>query len=286
MSVTDPGGGSDGPDLPPDILREETDEVEASRAPLLDHLTELRSRLLWSFLALLVGFVLCFAVSKQIYNILVIPYVDAVGDAENGRQAELWFAPLEFFFTRIKLGLMAGFVLVFPFMAYQLYAFVSPGLYRNEKRAVLPFLVAMPVLFSAGAAIVYFLIMPFIMTFAVGMEQQAAEGTGATIRIFTKVGEYLSLITSLIMGFGFAFQMPVILVLLAMAGIISDKFLAKNRPFAIVGVFFLAAVLTPPDPASQIILGTMMYGLYEISIIAVRLAGRHERKQNQPAAAE
>ncbi|MGV6802476.1 MAG: twin-arginine translocase subunit TatC [bacterium] len=284
--MTEPESHSRLPDLPPDIIEPIDDDVEASRAPLLSHLIELRNRLILSLGALIIGFVLCFLVSKQIFNFLIVPFVDVIEQSGADQTATLYFAPLEFLFTRIKLALLAGFVLAFPYIAWQLYQFVSPGLYKNEKRAVLPFLVSMPILFSAGAAIVYFLIMPFVMQFAANMQQGAGEGTGAAIELFIKVGEYLSLITTLIMAFGFAFQMPVVLTLIAMAGLIDDKFLSKNRSFAIVGIFVFAAILTPPDPVSQIILGGTMMGLYEISILAVRAVVKRNQQNRGTATAE
>lgn len=257
-------------DRPPDLI---DDEVEASRAPLLSHLTELRERLIWSFVALGVAFVLCFSVSIPLYNFLIVPYVEVVESSSLDREAVLYFAPFEFFFTRIRLALMAGFVLAFPVIAYHLYAFVAPGLYKNERKAVLPFLFAMPLLFTAGAALVYYFIMPFVMNFAVGMEQGGSEG-GAAIELFTKVGEYLGIITTLFVGFGFAFQMPVVLTLCAMAGLISPEFLTKNRRFAIVGLACAAMLLTPADPFSMIGLWITLMGLYEISIWAVRIVVR------------
>ena len=257
-------------DLDEDAADDKDGEINASRAPLMDHLIELRKRLIVSMIALFVAFIGCFVVSIPMYNFLVIPFERSAEQA--GIEPTLYFAPLEFFFTRIKLALMGGFVLTFPIIAREIYLFVSPGLYKNEKRAVFPFLLSMPVLFTAGAALVYFMIMPFLMNFVMGMEQGAGGASDAVkIELLTKVGEYLSLITTLIMAFGFAFQLPVVLVLLAMAGIIGPAGLEKNRRFAIVGIFAIAAFLTPPDPMSQIALGLTIFGLYEISILAVKI---------------
>ena len=261
----------------------ERDEIEASAAPLLDHLTELRQRLIVSFCAVGAAFVVCFIFSVPLYEFLVIPFKKAV--AATGAEPTLYFAPLEFFFTRVKLAMLAGIALAFPMVAYQLYQFVAPGLYRQERAAALPFLAAMPVLFTLGAALVYYVLMPFVMQFAVGMERDAGEGTGVSIELLTRVGDYLSLTTTLIMAFGFAFQLPVFLTLLARAGLVDADFLKRNRKYAIVGIFIVAAFLTPPDPISQIVLGASIIALYEISVLSVGLAGRKAREdlEEEPA---
>ncbi len=253
----------------------EDDELQKSSAPLLDHLVELRRRLVISVAAIFVGFVICFAFSIHIYEFLVVPFKQAVGTVSS--EPTLYFAPLEFFFTRVRLAVFGGVALAFPFVAYELYKFVAPGLYRREKSAALPFLLAMPVLFTLGAALVYFVMMPFVMLFAVGMEQNAAEGAGVSIELLTRVGDYLSLITTLIMAFGFAFQLPVLLTLLARAGLVTSAFLARNRKIAIVVIFVAAAFLTPPDPFSQIVLGISIIALFEISVLSVRFAERKKR---------
>lgn len=273
-------------DRPPDIIPDEpVDEMEASRAPLMDHLLELRNRLIWCMGAFIVFFIPCFALSIPIFNFLIVPFVDVVGDRA-AEEPTLYFGPLEFFFTRVRLAFMGAFILATPVCTYHLYRFVAPGLYKNERQAVLPFLIAMPVLFTLGAALVYFLIMPFVMQFAVGMEQQTMAGAGANIELLTKVSEYLSLITTLIVGFGLAFQLPIVLTLLAMAGIVSSDFLVKNRRFAIVGIFLVAAILTPPDPISQIALGLTIMALYELSILSVRLVTRRKNAvDDSPSAA-
>ncbi|MEM9013967.1 MAG: twin-arginine translocase subunit TatC [Pseudomonadota bacterium] len=251
---------------------EEEDEVAASAAPLLDHLTELRQRLIYSLAAIGVGFVICFAFSIPLYEFLVVPFREAVGKVSD--DPTLYFAPLEFFFTRVKLGVLGGIALAFPFVAYQIYQFVAPGLYKHERKAVAPFLAAMPVLFLAGAALVYYVLMPFVMNFAVGMEQRPDDGGGVSIELLTRVGEYLALVTTLIMAFGFAFQLPVFLTLLARAGLVTADFLKRNRKFAIVGIFIVAAFLTPPDPVSQLVLGAAIITLYEVSVFSVGFAER------------
>jgi sec-independent protein translocase protein TatC len=254
----------------------EEEELETSAAPLLDHLTELRKRLIISVAAMVAGFAVCFAFSIPLYEFLVIPFEKALSAA--GVEPKLYFAPLEFFFTRVKLAALGGIVLAFPVVAYQLYQFIAPGLYQRERQAALPFILAMPVLFTLGASLVYFALMPFVMRFAVGMEQNAGEGSGVSIELLTRVGDYLSLITTLIMAFGFAFQLPVFLTLLARAGLITAETLTKNRKFAVVIIFIAAAFLTPPDPISQLVLGGAIIALYETSVWSVRLAGRKSRR--------
>lgn len=250
----------------------EEEELQQSAAPLLDHLVELRHRLIVSIAAIVVGFLFCFAFSIQIYEFLVIPFRNAVGAVTE--EPTLYFAPLEFFFTRIRLAALGGIALAFPVVAFQIYQFVAPGLYKRERNAALPFLAAMPVLFTIGAALVYFVLMPFVMRFAVGMEQDAGEGSGVSIELLTRVGDYLSLITTLIMAFGFAFQLPVFLTLLARAGLINAAFLKRHRKVAIVVIFVIAAFLTPPDPISQLVLAAAILALYEVSVLAVRMAER------------
>ncbi len=267
---------------PPDLIDEE-EELKASSAPLLDHLVELRQRLIISIGALAIGFAISFAFAEQIFNFLVIPFVKAV--SATGREPTLFFAPLEKFFTYVRLSVFAAIVLAFPVLAYQAYAFIAPGLYRRERKAAAPFLAAMPVLFALGASLVYFVMMPFVMRFAVGFEAQAAEGSPANYELLTRVGDYLSLVTTLILAFGFAFQLPVFLTLLARAGIIDSGFLVKNRRIAIVVIFIIAAFLTPPDPFSQIVLGGCIIALYETSVISVRMAEKRMKKAQEEAAA-
>ncbi|MEO1015711.1 MAG: twin-arginine translocase subunit TatC [Pseudomonadota bacterium] len=267
---------------------DEESEMQASAAPLLDHLTELRTRLIVSFATILAAFILCFVFSRQIFDFLIIPFVEAVsrasGGADGGGDPTLYFAPLEFFFTRVRLAVFAAVALASPMIAYQVYAFVAPGLYRREKRAAAPFLAAMPVLFSLGASLVYFVLMPFVMRFAVGFEAQAGEGAPANFELLTRVSDYLTLVTTLILAFGFAFQLPVFLTLLASAGLVTPDFLAKNRRVAIVLIFVVAAFLTPPDPISQVILGLSIIALYEVSIASVRIAAGKSGQSSDSAA--
>ena len=247
------------------------DEIESSRAPLLDHLVELRDRLIKTIAAIGVAMVVCFFFAGDIFNILIVPFERAVGDDQ---QLELIYtAPLEYFFTQMKLALFGGIFIAFPVIAGQAYMFIAPGLYRNEKKVFLPFLIATPVLFALGAALVYFFILPMAMKFALSFEQ-AGLGDEASIQLLARVSDYLSLVMTLILAFGLAFQLPVLLTLLARVGFLSSQSLQKNRKYAIVGIFAFAAFVTPPDPLSQIGLGIAVIALYEISVFAVRFIER------------
>ncbi|MGJ3230365.1 MAG: twin-arginine translocase subunit TatC [Oceanicaulis sp.] len=251
---------------------EDEDEVEASRAPLLAHLEELRDRLIWVLGAVAVGFAVCFVYAEWIYNVLLVPFENAARQVR-GDELELqliFTAPLEFFFVKLKLALFGAIALAFPMIAYQVWAFVRPGLYKNERLAFAPFLIASPVLFAAGMAFVYYLILPFVMSFALGQEQLGADGR-AQIQLLTRVSEYLNLVTTLALAFGVSFQLPVLLSLLGKAGLLTSMDLVKFWKFALVGIAAFAAFVTPPDPISQVFLGAAMFGLYGVSILAVKL---------------
>lgn len=253
------------------------DDIDASKAPLIEHLIELRQRLMWSVVAIFIAFVVCFFFAKEIYNILLWPYRVAVGG--DTRIEMIYTAPQEFFFTQLKLSLWGAIFLAFPVVASQIYMFVAPGLYRNERQAFYPFLIATPILFLLGGAVVYFIVMPLAMKFFLSMQQTG--DAQVNIQLTARVSEYLGLIMTLILGFGICFQLPVLLTLLARVGLATSEGLKAKRKYAIVGVFAVAAFLTPPDPISQIGMALPTLALYELSILSVRLV---EKKREAAAA--
>ena len=283
-------------------------EIEASRAPLMSHLIELRERLIVSVIALILAFIGCFFFSQDIYVFLLHPFEVAGGlVAEQSAKGAhhgpfdmfltligvlpmppaaplkmVFTAPLEFFFTKVKLAGIAALIAAFPVIAYQLYRFVAPGLYKRERYAFLPFLIASPFLFLLGSALVYYVMLPFVMWFS--LKQQIVGAGAVSVELLPKVSDYLNLVTALLLAFGLCFQLPVVLSLIGLAGLISSETLASGRRYAIVGVGALAAVVTPPDPFSMISLIVPLILLYEISIWCVRLI--EFRRGKEEAASE
>ena len=252
-------------------------DIDASKAPLMEHLIELRSRLIYTVVAFFVAFIPCFYFARHIYNILLWPFVRVVG-AENAKT--IYTHLLEKFFVDIKVAMFGALFLSFPVLAAQLYKFVAPGLYRDERNAFRPYLIATPILFIIGACVVYFIAMPLLVRFSVGFEQVADQGQ-AEIALLPKVSEYLSLIMSLIIGFGVCFQLPVVLTLLARVGLVTSDALRQFRRYAIVAIFAAAAVLTPPDAISMLIMALPTCLLYELSIWAAARAEKHAPRENQ-----
>ncbi len=250
---------------------DEREDIDDSKAPLLEHLIELRKRLVRSLWAFALAFVVCYAFANEIYEFLVRPLAQLV-EGQEGRR--LIFTGLhEAFFTYIKVAFFAAAMISFPIVAVQIWAFVAPGLYKRERSAFLPFLVATPVLFSLGAALVYYVIFPLAWRFFLSFETPGGDGT-LPIELEAKVNEYLSLVMKLIFAFGLSFQLPVLLTLMARVGLVTADGLAKQRKYAIVGTFAFAALMTPPDIISQIGLGVPVLLLYELSILSIRWTER------------
>ena len=298
----------------------EDDEIEASRAPLLDHLVELRKRLIVCVIAFFIAFIVCFFFSTPILHLLLHPWAvassllavrakeaapsgfDVAGmfiEAKNmflvlaglrepppvvgGVTKLISTGALEVFWTRVKLASLGAIALSFPVLAQQVYAFVAPGLYKRERRAFLPFLVASPVLFALGASLVYFMILPFVLWFS--LNQQIVGTGGISVELMPKISDYFDLVTTLLLAFGLCFQLPVVLTLLGMAGIVNSKMLMAGWRYAVVVVFVVAAIVTPPDPISQFSLAFPIIELYFVSVGCVKLIELRRKKEDAAAEA-
>ncbi len=260
-------------------------DIDDSTAPLIEHLAELRSRLIHSVVAFIIGMVICFSVWQPIFDFLAQPICDAL--AELGQDCNLQLIKLqEGFMTAIRISLFGGFVLAFPYIGYQMWRFVAPGLYRNEKNAFLPFMIASPALFITGAAFAYYVVTPLAFNFFLGFQQgqggsvdaetgEMVAGAGAVIVFQGSMEEYLGLTLKFLMAFGLCFQLPVLLTLMGKAGLVSAQGLKNVRKYAVVGILVLAAVVTPPDVITQVILFVVVYGLYEVSIQLVTIVERN-----------
>ena len=256
------------------------DEIESSNAPLIEHLTELRSRLILSVLAFLICMVCVFPFSKYIFNFLAMPITELM--AVQNETNDLIFTGLQQgFMVNVKISFFGGFIVSFPFVGFQIWRFIAPGLYKKEKLAFLPFLIASPLLFIIGAAFAYFVVLPLAFNFFLSFQNTTDLNNLVGIKYLGTINEYLSLTMRFILAFGICFQLPVLLTLMGKAGLVSSVSLIRIRKYAIVSILIIAAVVTPPDVITQIILFSVVYSLYEISILLVKLVEKKKEEALQ-----
>lgn len=268
----------------------DTDEIEQSSAPLIEHLAELRNRLIRSVMAFIVGMIICFSFGSWLLDFLLMPIESTMRQLGDPNPVMIYTAPQEYFFTLIRISMVGGLILAFPVIANQMWRFVAPGLYKNEKSAFLPFLVASPLLFLLGASFAHFIVVPLAMKFFLGFADlpsfvaalvsgdvvDGVADTGIDIVFNGKINESLDITLKMIVAFGLCFQLPVLLTLMGKAGLASARGLRSTRKYAVVAILLVAALVTPPDVTTQVILFVVVYGLYEISIF---LVARVEKKR-------
>lgn len=261
------------------IASDNPEELKAEEMPLMHHLAELRKRLLYTIVGFFIAFGFSFHFSKEIYDFLAQPLAKIMAARGHENPRFIFTGLTEAFFTEIKLAVWLSIFITFPLLASQVWMFIAPGLYKNEKRAFLPFLIATPILFLAGAAMAYYLVFPMAWEFFLGFESLGTD-TSMPVQLEAKVNEYLSLVMGLILAFGFCFELPLVLVLMNKVGLVEAQTLTKGRRYAFVGILIVAAIVTPPDVISQLLLAVPLYCLYEIAVLVCHWQQRHREKSS------